>query len=130
MRRLYQIKLLIMSGEKLLFRVPNEKGHAHFFDSIAAFPGLDAGPSFEQREKYIRDMIRYQLMSTSREQAARSTSPSLSCDSPRVLPSPKTQLGRVLSATKAPRHHCERSSRRTWSAKVILATSKDSPPIQ
>lgn len=63
-----------MSGEKLLFRVPHEKGHDHFSNSIGAFPGLHAGPSFEDREKYIRDTVRHQLMSTSREQASRSSS--------------------------------------------------------
>ena len=54
-----------MSGEKLLFQVPHEKGHDHFSDSIGGFPGLHAGPTFEQREKYIRDTVRQQLMSTS-----------------------------------------------------------------
>ena len=61
-----------MSGEKLLFQVPHEKGHDHFSDSIGGFPGLHAGPTFEQKEKYIRDTVRQQLMSTSPEQAARS----------------------------------------------------------
>jgi hypothetical protein len=69
------INLLIMSTEKLYFRTPHDKGHAHFYDSIASFPGLHAGPSFEDREKYLRDTIRYQLMSTTPDQAARSTPP-------------------------------------------------------
>jgi hypothetical protein len=61
-----------MSSEKLYFRVPYEKGHAHFFDTIESFPGLTAGPSFEDREKYIRESIRYQLLTTTPEQAKRS----------------------------------------------------------
>ena len=65
--------LLIMSSEKLYFRVPFDKGHAHFYDTIESFPGLHAGPSFEDREKYIRDTVRHQLLSTSPEQAKRST---------------------------------------------------------
>lgn len=63
-----------MSAEKLYFRVPGELGHAHFYDTIESFPGLQAGPSFEDRDKYIRDTIRYQLMSTTPEQAQRSNS--------------------------------------------------------
>ena len=63
-----------MSGEKLLFRVPHDKGHDHFSNSIGSFPGLHAGPSFQDKDKYIRDTIRHQLMSTSPEQAARSSS--------------------------------------------------------
>lgn len=61
-----------MSSEKLYFRVPNDLGHAHFYDTIDSFPGLHAGPSFEDRDKYIRDTIRYQLTNTSAEQAKRS----------------------------------------------------------
>ena len=61
-----------MSSEKLYFRVPNDLGHAHFYDTIDSFPGLHAGPSFEDRDKYIRDTIRYQLLTTSPEQAKRS----------------------------------------------------------
>lgn len=61
-----------MSSEKLYFRVPHDKGHAHFYDTIESFPGLSSGPTFEQREKYIRDTIRHQLMSTTPEQASRS----------------------------------------------------------
>ena len=61
-----------MSSEKLYFRVPNDLGHAHFYDTIESFPGLHAGPSFEDRDKYIRDTIRYQLLTTSPEQAKRS----------------------------------------------------------
>jgi hypothetical protein len=61
-----------MSSEKLYFRVPFDKGHAHFYDTIESFPGLHAGPSFEDREKYIRDTLRHQLLTTSPEQARRS----------------------------------------------------------
>jgi hypothetical protein len=63
-----------MSSEKLYFRVPHDKGHAHFYDTIESFPGLHAGPSFEDKEKYIRDTIRYQLLTTTPQQAQRSTS--------------------------------------------------------
>ena len=38
-----------MSSEQLFTRVPIEPGHAHFFESIAAFPELPTGPSFAQR---------------------------------------------------------------------------------
>jgi hypothetical protein len=60
-----------MTAEKLYFRVPFEKGHAHFYDTIESFPGLQAGPSFEDRDKYLRDTIRYQLLTTTPEQARR-----------------------------------------------------------
>ena len=60
-----------MSSEKLYFRVPNDLGHTHFYDTIESFPGLHAGPSFEDRDKYIRDTIRHQLLSTSPDQAKR-----------------------------------------------------------
>lgn len=60
-----------MSSEKLYFRVPHDMGHAHFYDTIESFPGLHAGPSFEDREKYVRDTIRHQLLTTSPEQAQR-----------------------------------------------------------
>lgn len=63
-----------MSSEKLYFRTPHDMGHAHFYDTISAFPGLHAGPSFEDRDKYIRDTIKYQLMTTTPEQAKRSNS--------------------------------------------------------
>lgn len=56
----------------MYFRVPYHKGHAHFYDTIESFPGLHAGPSFEDKEKYIRDTIRYQLLTTTPEQAKRS----------------------------------------------------------
>ena len=62
-----------MSSEKLYFRVPSDAGHAHFYDSIESFPGLHAGPSFEDRDKYIRDTIKYQLVSTTPQQASRRT---------------------------------------------------------
>ena len=62
-----------MSSEKLYFRAPYEMGHAHFYDTIEAFPGLHAGPSFEDRDKYIRDTIKHQLMTTTPDQARRST---------------------------------------------------------
>jgi len=61
-----------MSSEKLYFRVPYHKGHAHFYDTIESFPGLHAGPSFEDKEKYIRDTIKYQLLTTTPDQAKRS----------------------------------------------------------
>ena len=67
------ILLLIMSSEKVYFRVPYDLGHAHFYDTIESFPGLHAGPSFEDRDKYIRDTIRHQLLTTSAEQARRRT---------------------------------------------------------
>ena len=38
-----------MTTEKLHMRVPNEKGHAHFLDYIESFPGLEVGPSYEDR---------------------------------------------------------------------------------
>ncbi len=38
-----------MSSETLYSRVPFEMGHAHFFNSIEAFPQLQSGPSFAQR---------------------------------------------------------------------------------
>jgi len=60
-----------MTSEKLYFRVPFEKGHAHFYDTIESFPGLQAGPSFEDRDKYLRDTIRYQLLTTTPQQARR-----------------------------------------------------------
>jgi hypothetical protein len=63
-----------MSSEKLYIRVPHDKGHAHFYDTIESFPGLHAGPSFEDKEKYIRDTIRYQLLTTTPSQAQRSNS--------------------------------------------------------
>jgi len=63
-----------MSTEKLYFRVPFHKGHDHFYESIESFPGLQAGPSFEDREKYIRDTVKYQLLTTTPDQASRRNS--------------------------------------------------------
>lgn len=60
-----------MSGESLYSRVPFEMGHTHFLNSIEAFPQLQSGPSFEQREQYIRDTIKYQIMTGNAEQAKR-----------------------------------------------------------
>lgn len=64
-----------MSSEKLLFKVPHDFGHTHFYDTIESFPGLQAGPTFEDREKYIRETIRHQLLTTTPDQAKRRTSP-------------------------------------------------------
>ncbi len=38
-----------MSSEKLYSRVPHDKGHDHFYDTISSFPGLHAGPSFDAK---------------------------------------------------------------------------------
>lgn len=60
-----------MSGESLYTRVPFEMGHTHFLNSIEAFPQLQSGPSFDQRSQYIRDTIKYQIMTGNAEQAQR-----------------------------------------------------------
>ena len=60
-----------MSSDSLFTRVPFETGHDHFFESIVAFPELQTGPSFDQREQYIRDSIKYQLLNGNAEQAKR-----------------------------------------------------------
>ena len=60
-----------MSSEQLFTRVPFETGHSHFFQSIVAFPELPTGPSFEDKEKYIKDSLKYQLLNGNPEQAKR-----------------------------------------------------------
>ena len=49
-------------------------GHSHFTNEhIAGFPDLDSGPSFADREKYIKDMIKYQLFTGKPNDAERCT---------------------------------------------------------
>lgn len=60
-----------MSGESLYTRVPFELGHTHFLQSIESFPQLATGPSFEQKADFIRDTIKYQIMTGSAEKAKR-----------------------------------------------------------
>jgi hypothetical protein len=52
-------------SEMLTSEVPRTKGHAHFFDTIESFPGLNPGPSFEARNNYIKDTVKYQIMTGS-----------------------------------------------------------------
>ena len=94
-----------MSSEKLYFRTPNDLGHAHFYDTIGSFPGLQAGASFEDKDKYIRDTIKHQLMTTTPEQAKRSTLPVMkSSTSVNASASPRDHKYNSASTKKYPGH--------------------------
>jgi hypothetical protein len=52
-----------MSGEKFITQVPYVEGHGHFQNHhISSFPGLPVGPTFQQRQDFIKDSLKYQLL--------------------------------------------------------------------
>lgn len=106
-----------MSSEKILIQVPHDKGHAHFYDTIESFPGLQAGPSFEDREKYLRDTIRYQLLSTTPQQASRRTPlPTQSSPSASASASPNAPTSSSASRPNFPEPPSPRPPRNSDSA--------------
>ena len=57
-------------AEEFYSRVPYQKSHSHFTnDHVAGFPDLDPGPSFKDREKYIKDSLKYQILTGNGNQA-------------------------------------------------------------